>query len=98
MYAMVETFKGKKYLICNGYRYLCDRMRNINTYWRYENRTKCPGRLFEKTDQNPIVTALHIHEVNAAKNQQEISIAHLKQQIREQSTPSSENTSRQTHQ
>ena len=69
MYTIVETFKDKKCLTCDGYCYLCDRMRNVNNYWRREKRTECPGRLVEQAGQNPVVTIPHNYEPNEAKNQ-----------------------------
>ncbi|CAF3313335.1 unnamed protein product, partial [Rotaria sp. Silwood2] len=87
MFEIIETQKGKKCLIFNDYRYLCDRIRNITTYWRCENRGECPGRLTEKAGEMPLLTAQHNHEPNEEKNKQEIFITHLKRQIRENQTP-----------
>jgi len=44
-----------------NYRYLCDRIRNTTTYWRCENRSQCGGRLTQKADQIPVLTAPHNH-------------------------------------
>ncbi|CAF3482734.1 unnamed protein product [Rotaria sp. Silwood2] len=87
MHTITETRKGKKCLIFNGYRYLRDRIRNVNTYWRCENRNECPGRLTQKGDQIPVVTAQHNHEPNEEKIKQQIFRTHLKEQIRESSVP-----------
>jgi len=87
MYTLIETEKGKKCLIFNNYRYLCDRIRNNNIYWRCEKRSECSGRLIEKDGDIPILTASHNHEPNENKNKQEVFINHLKRQIREDPTP-----------
>ena len=67
MYTIIETQKGKPCLIFNNYRYLCDRIRNTNAYWRCESRSECAGRLTQKAGQIPVLTAPHNHEpdVNA---------------------------------
>ena len=87
MYIITETQKEKKCLIFDGYRYLRDRIRNSNTYWRCENRGQCSGRLIQKGDQIPVVATKHNHEPNEQTIRQKLFIAHLKEQIRENSMP-----------
>ena len=87
MYTITESQKGKKCLIFDGYRYLRDRIRNSNTYWRCENRGQCSGRLIQKGDQISVVAAKHNHESNEQAIRQKLFIAHLKKQIRENSMP-----------
>ncbi|CAF2869568.1 unnamed protein product [Rotaria sp. Silwood2] len=84
MYTIIETQKDTKCLIFNDYRYLRDDIRNVNTFCRYKNRNECPGRLTQKSDQIPVVTAQDNHE---PKVQQKLFITYLKEQIRENSTP-----------
>ena len=87
MYTIRETQKGKKCLIFDGYRYLRDRIRNSNTCWRCETRGQCSGRLIHKGDQIPIVAAKHNHESNEQAIRQKLFIAHLKEQLCENSMP-----------
>ena len=87
MYTITETQKGKKCLIFDGYRYLRDRIRNSNTYWRCENRGQCSGRLIQKGDQIPVGATKHNHEPNEQAIRQKLFIAHLKEQIRENAMP-----------
>ena len=79
MYTITEIQEGKKCLIFDGYRYLRDRIRNSNTYWRCENRGQCSGRLIQKGDQIPVVPAKHNHEPNEQTIRQKLFIAHLKE-------------------
>ena len=64
-------------MIFDGYRYLRDRIRNSNTYWRCEIRGQCSGRLIQKGDQIPVVIAKHNHEPNEQTIKQKLCIAHL---------------------
>ena len=75
--------KEKKCLIFDGYQYRLNRMRNSNTYWRCEKRGQCSGRLIQKGDQIPVVTAKLNYEPNVQMIKQKLFIAHLKDQIRE---------------
>ncbi|CAF2057666.1 unnamed protein product [Rotaria magnacalcarata] len=59
----------------------------LSSYWHCEKRDKCPGRLTQKADQNPMFTASYNHEPDENKNKQEIFITNLKRQIREDPMP-----------
>ena len=87
MYTITETQKEGKCLIFDGYRYLCDRIRNNNTYCRCENKGQYSGCLIQKGDQIPVVTAKYNHEPNEQTIKQKLCIAHLKEQIRENVMP-----------
>ena len=83
MYTITETQKREKCLIFGGYRYQLNRIRNSNTYWRCENLDQCSGRLIQKGDQSPVMTAKHNYEPNEQTIKKKLFIAHLKEQIRE---------------
>ena len=87
MYTITKTQNGKKYLIFDGYRYLRDRIRNSNTYWRCEHQGQCSGRLIQKGDQILVVIAKHNHEPNEQTIRQRLFIAHLKEQICDNAMP-----------
>lgn len=76
---IVETQKDKKCVIFNGYRYLRDRICNVNTYWCCENRSECPGHPSQNVYQIPVVTAEHNHESNEQKIKQKLFKTHLKE-------------------
>ena len=87
MYSITETQKRKKCLIFDGYRYLRDRIRNSNIYWRCENLGQCSERFIQEDDQIPVVTAKHNYQQNEQTIKQKLFIAHLKEQIHENAIP-----------
>ena len=88
MYTIIETTKGKPCLIYNNYRYLRDRIRSTNTYWRCAKRSECSGRVVtQKAGQDPILTASHNQEPDENKNKHKIFITNLKRPIREDPMP-----------
>ena len=87
MYSIIDTTKEKKCLLFHEFRYLCDRIRNENTYWRCELRSTCPGCASQKGDGEPTVTSPHNHEPNEQRNEAERFKTTLKRRIREDPTP-----------
>ncbi|CAF1019972.1 unnamed protein product [Didymodactylos carnosus] len=84
MYSVIETQKGKPCLLFNGYRYLKDRTRNNNVYWRCENRSNCSGRATQEDNSAPILTAPHSHEPDEKRNACEEFRTKLKRRIRDE--------------
>ncbi|CAF4439330.1 unnamed protein product [Didymodactylos carnosus] len=84
MYSVIETQKGKPCLLFNGYRYLKDRTRNNNVYWRCENRSNCSGRATQEDNSAPISTAPHSHEPDEKRNACEEFRTKLKRRIRDE--------------
>ena len=68
MYLIVDTTKGKKYLLFDEYRYLRNRIRNITTYWRCEKLTSCPGHAMQKDDEPPVISSAHKHDPDKEQN------------------------------
>ena len=87
MCSVIDTTKGKKCLLFHEFRYLCDRIRNENTYCRCELRSTCPGRASQKGDGEPTVTSSYNHEPNEQRSEAERFKTTLKRRIREDSTP-----------
>ena len=84
MYSMVDTSKGKKCLLFDDYRYLCDRIRNTTTYWRCEKFQGCPDRAIQKRDEPPSILSPHNHDPDKEQNGITKFKFNLKNRVREE--------------
>ena len=87
MFSIVETIKGKRCLLCDEYRYVCDRIRNTNKYWRCERFSGCRGRAVQRGDEEPTLTSPHNHDPDKERNDKEQFKSDLKQRVHEGQSP-----------
>ena len=82
MFSIVETDRGKRCLLYDEYRYVCNRIRNTNTYWRCERLSGCRGCVIQRGDEEPTLTSPHNHDPDKEQFKSD-----LKQCVREGQPP-----------
>ena len=87
MFSITETNKDRKCLLFDEYRYHCERIRNITTYWRCERLGLCHERVIQRGDDLPIMTSPHNHDPDKTRNEIEQFKTDLKKHICQAQTP-----------